>query len=128
MKKRIYLYISILVLAAVILLRGDMCLIRRIVGIPCPCCGMTRAYMALFRFDIKAAFFWHPLFWTVPFIITAAVFKHKIKHIHTWTAVIIAVFISVYIIRMITLFPTAAPMDFNNNCDFIKIYNLMPFK
>lgn len=29
--------------------------------IPCPCCGMTRAFLALCRLDLRESFFWHPL-------------------------------------------------------------------
>lgn len=31
-------------------------------GIPCPGCGMTRAFIALLHLDIQAAFYYHPLF------------------------------------------------------------------
>lgn len=38
------------------------CPFKRLVGFPCPFCGMTRAYVSLFKLDIAAAFYWHPLF------------------------------------------------------------------
>lgn len=31
-------------------------------GIPCPGCGMTRAFLALLHLDFAAAFYYHPLF------------------------------------------------------------------
>ncbi len=31
-------------------------------GISCPGCGMTRAFLSLFRFDFAQAFYYHPLF------------------------------------------------------------------
>jgi len=38
------------------------CPFSRIFHTPCPGCGMSRAYIALLRFDIAAAFGYHPLF------------------------------------------------------------------
>ncbi len=33
--------------------------------IPCPGCGVTRAYFSLFALDLESAFEYHPLFFTV---------------------------------------------------------------
>ncbi len=44
------------------------CLFHAILQIPCPMCGMTRAYLALFRLDIRGAFSHHALFWAVPIL------------------------------------------------------------
>ena len=45
---------------------GIHCPIRYLLGIPCPTCGMTRAYVALFHGDFLRAFYYHPLFWLGP--------------------------------------------------------------
>lgn len=42
------------------------CPVYWLTGIPCPGCGMTRAFEALLHLDIAGAFYYHPLFWTVP--------------------------------------------------------------
>ena len=42
------------------------CIFRLMTGIPCPGCGMTRAWLAALRLDFAAAFAYHPLFWVVP--------------------------------------------------------------
>lgn len=42
------------------------CLFRFAMGMPCPGCGMTRAWLALLRGDVAAAFAYHPMFWAVP--------------------------------------------------------------
>ena len=45
------------------------CIVKLIFGIPCPGCGLTRAWISVFRLDFYAAFRYHPLFWTVPIVI-----------------------------------------------------------
>ena len=53
-------------LAAVVLAHADVeggvsiCMLRRVFGLPCPGCGMTRAFAALARGDLRAAFAFHP--------------------------------------------------------------------
>lgn len=42
------------------------CIFRLMTGIPCPGCGMTRAWLAALRLHFAAAFAYHPLFWVVP--------------------------------------------------------------
>ena len=45
------------------------CPFRRLIGIPCPTCGMSRAWLAAFRLDLASAFRFHPMFWSVPLLI-----------------------------------------------------------
>ena len=47
------------------------CPLNFLFGIPCPLCGMTRAFMALAKGDIAGAFYYHPLW---PLAIPTAVF------------------------------------------------------
>lgn len=42
------------------------CPFRRMTGIPCPLCGMTRAVLCLLRGDVSGAFHCHPLFFLLP--------------------------------------------------------------
>lgn len=44
------------------------CLFRLFLHIPCPGCGMTRAYLSLLRGDWRGAFGYHPMFWSVPLL------------------------------------------------------------
>ena len=60
---------------AVIFLNKSICLFINIFGLPCPACGMTRAYISLVHLDIKKAFYYHPLFWSVPLILLG--YKNK---------------------------------------------------
>ena len=114
-------YAPIILAAAVLLafaLFSDtgICVFRRVTGLPCPSCGMTRSYLALFRGDIKTAFFMHPLFWMVPLIIGLIVCAQYKKVYFTKVYVIIGIiFIAVYIIRMIFMFPHTYPFDYEHS-------------
>ncbi len=44
------------------LLTGQGCPFKWALGIDCPFCGMTRAHLAFFSLNFKAAFSYHPLF------------------------------------------------------------------
>lgn len=42
------------------------CPVQALLGVPCPGCGMTRAWFAVLRLDFGRAFALHPFFWSVP--------------------------------------------------------------
>lgn len=73
--KKIWLRMALLIVLAAVLLavvsRGTPCLLRAATGIPCPTCGMTRAWLACFRLEIGAAFSYHPMFWSIPVLALA---------------------------------------------------------
>ena len=45
------------------------CPIQWLTSIPCPGCGMTRAYTALLHLDFSEAFRMHPMFWSIPVLL-----------------------------------------------------------
>lgn len=49
-------------------LTGFGCLWQRLFSVPCPGCGMTRAWLAVLRLDFSAALSFHPMFWSVPLL------------------------------------------------------------
>ena len=59
------------------------CLAKAIFGVPCPVCGMTRAFLSLLKLDFAAAISYNPAFWTFPLIcisgILAATDKKRTK-------------------------------------------------
>jgi len=73
---KLALAIGVVCLGMMIL--GIGCPIKYFTGVSCAGCGMTRAWLALLHFDIKSAFYYHPLF-IVPFIllIVYILFEHK---------------------------------------------------
>ena len=44
------------------------CPFRWAFNIDCAGCGITRAYISLFKLDIKSAFEFNPMFWSVPIL------------------------------------------------------------
>lgn len=95
----------------------SICIFSNVFGIPCPTCGMTRAYISLLHFDFKHAFFYHPLFFLAPFLIF-------IKKQRTLFIVFI-LFFACWVIRMWLYFPNTEPMIFNKNAIYVKIFNLI---
>ena len=57
------IFLALLVLWLIVL---PGCPFRAVTGIPCPGCGMTRAWLSALAFDFSAAFSQHPMFWSVP--------------------------------------------------------------
>ncbi len=80
------------------------CLLKAIFHVPCPVCGMTRAYLSLLRLDFKAAVNYNPAVFVFPIIclfgILAAADKKREK---IWLIAFlsaIAVLIIIWIIRL----------------------------
>ena len=76
------LRLRMLVLCCVALLvvvwQGWGCPFRNLTGMPCPGCGMTRAWFALLRLNILAAFRYHPMFWSVPVLMAYCFFDGRL--------------------------------------------------
>lgn len=57
---------------------GWPCTFRSVTGIPCPGCGLSRAWLAALRLDFTAAFAYHPMFWAIPMLAVYALFDGRI--------------------------------------------------
>ena len=118
-KYRIFIIVIIFYLLAFQLIdpHGPNCLIKRTLGIPCPGCGMTRATYYLFTFQFSEAFFYHPLVFLMPLIVSTfllngyGIFKTLFESKIFWGIIIVS-FVAVYIIRMYLYFPHTEPMDY----------------
>ena len=86
-----------------------LCFLHAVLGIPCPACGMSRAFFSLP--NIRQAFFFHPLFFTVPLVPLMPLAPPKMRNIISVTLVVL--FIGVWVVRMVTMFPDTPPMDYN---------------
>lgn len=95
---------------------GTVCLIRGIIGIPCPSCGMTRAMKEFFDGNIIAAFRFHPAFW-LPFMSTLLVCLNK-KSLKRVLIISIVLLVCMYLFRMKVYFPNIEPMNINEKSIF----------
>ena len=87
------------------------CAVYRLLGVPCPGCGMTRAWLQALRLDFAGVFRWHPLFWTVPLIALALIFfGARRRWIHRGLIACLFLFAVVWVVRMLLLFPHTPPM------------------
>lgn len=103
------------------------CYIKAFTGIPCPGCGMTRAYLSLLQGNIKGAFYYHPLFLLPPALVILMLLSYW-KHfkIAKWIwFILLLVIIGTYVVRMILMFPKVAPMDFYGGAFLPKIYHFL---
>ncbi len=88
-------------------LSGTICLFKTATGIPCPGCGMTRAWAAALRGDFTGALEWHPLFAAAPVLaaLTAVYIfakKPRMRKIAEIALIVMCVtFIAVWIVRLI---------------------------
>lgn len=90
---------------------GTVCLIRGLIGIPCPSCGITRAIIAVLNGNFIEAFKLHPLFW-MPFVTVILIILNR-KYYKQILIGAIVIFIGVYIVRMSIFFPNIEPMKYN---------------
>ena len=63
---KLILTAAYLALAALRHTLGMPCVFRAALGVECPGCGTTRAWLAALCGDLGSAFAYNPLFWAVP--------------------------------------------------------------
>lgn len=92
-------------------LAGHGCPVRLCTGIPCPGCGLSRAYLALLRGDPAGAFTFHPMFWAVPLILLCCfLYSRKQKRSYLALAILLGTgFVVLWLIRLISGDPLTVP-------------------
>ena len=65
---KLLIIFSYLGIIAVLYFLEVPCLFQHLFHIPCLGCGMTRALISAIQLDFVAAFRYHPMFWSLPFI------------------------------------------------------------
>ncbi len=109
LKKYWYFLVLIFFLVTLRIFSIENCLIHLVFKIPCAGCGLTRAYLNLFKGNIVEAFVYHPLFLLPLIALLLFPLRNKkwfiFKNYLIWW-VIIFLFIICYIIRLsFNLFP-----------------------
>ena len=105
----IIIFAVALAYTALMLFSGIGCPIRYASGVPCPLCGISRAYISFLLLRVGDAFGFHPLFWLLPFSLFAtfhrdAPFMRRVPRKATDIFVIASavVFAAVWAIRLCT--------------------------
>lgn len=63
------LLLALMVMVLLLLVRRETpCIFRQYTGVLCPTCGMSRAWLAVFRLEIGDAFRYHPMFLGIPIL------------------------------------------------------------
>ena len=106
----LYTFIFVLIITAVFIFSYFIgCPIRLITNIPCPACGLTRAYISFFQGDFNLAFYYHPLFFLLPAALLCVFYllyiEKKPSPKARLPAIIISIllivtFVTVYLIRL----------------------------
>lgn len=94
---------AVILLYAVLFALGVTCPIKHLFGISCTGCGMTRAWLCAVRLDFSSAFYYHPLWILIPFVLGFGIFLHirrKRKILLGLIGVFAALMIAVYFIRL----------------------------
>lgn len=109
--------LAILCLILLKVLFGQICPGKIFCGIPCPACGMTRAFCLLLQGHLKASIQMHPLllpflFCCIYFIFIKYFLKKTLQNINIYIIIGLSLFILVYICRFITYFPKTEPMTY----------------
>ena len=104
-----------------------MCIFKLITGLPCPGCGMTRAFLHFFHGDLQGAFYYHPLFWLVPLLFGILVLR-KVQLFEKWRQSnrfwlgVLTIVVGVYVIRLALYFPNQAPLDFDTQALLPRLF------
>ena len=81
------------------------CLFRTVTGLPCPGCGMSRAWMSVAHLDFSVAVSYHPMFWSVPVFWVFMMYDLQLLKSRRVNAMLIGVlivgFLGCYLIRLV---------------------------
>ena len=116
------------VLASIFL--GTSCLMASTLGLPCPGCGATRAFLLLFSADIALSLHFHPLL--IPailcfgaYFIAWLTYEHIPRPMERMLVIFAIVMVVFYFLRMILYFPRETPMVFNYDAILPRIVRML---
>lgn len=119
------------VLAVILLLNvfsGSICPFRKLWGIPCPSCGITRAAMLLLEGKFREAFLMHGFIYVLPVLAVLGIAERyfvnaECKVTKKVLYITAALALLYYAYRMIVYFPDQEPMIFYKDSVLGKLLN-----
>jgi len=106
----------VIIIIMIYILTGRNCIIQAVTGMPCPACGITRAFISLLQLNFWDAMMYNPLILLLPVVGLALILSETHKFITRSVSfniaiiIMIALVFGVYIYRMIIYFPHTTPM------------------
>lgn len=88
-------------LGVLLLYKSGGCLIYRIFHIECLGCGMTRALISALKLDFRAAFHFHPMFWSVPILVAFILFEGRLFKKKIINTIIIGLIVAGFILQYV---------------------------
>jgi hypothetical protein len=132
LKSFIPLFLAFMAYGILLYISGNdtICFFKIYTGLPCPGCGMTRAFIAVSRGYYQESFYWHPLWiWAIIGPLLYAIIPYcsnKAEWHRKWLVrITLIACLLVYFIRMLLLFPHTAPMDFNDRAIVLLIFKVI---
>ena len=111
--------VVLLCFAALDLFFHKVCIFALITGLPCPGCGLSRAFAALVRGDLNGAVSCNAMiFLWIPLVIYLAYCRYIFKKMQAFTPALIIVClitIAYYLYRMIYVYPSEPVMVYYEN-------------
>lgn len=110
----IFLIIGIISVALGFITDRSICIFLNLTGVPCASCGMTKGIISFIKGDLLEAFHYHPLFF-MPVIVILINHKKVRKNKAVFNRLVFsltAIFLAVYVIRLVKLFPNKEPFLF----------------
>ena len=81
------------------------CVLRSLTGIPCPTCGLTRAWLYALHLDFSGAFSQYPMFWAVPLLVLYLLYDGQLfpnpKFSYLCVGVLLAGIILIWLARLL---------------------------
>ena len=109
---------------------GQICPGKILFGLPCPACGMTRAFFLLLQGNLNASFQMHPLllpflFFCLCFIFIKYFLKKSLHFINIYIIIGLLLLVFVYIYRFLIYFPNTEPMTYYKQNLFYNVFRLL---
>ena len=83
-------FLLVLAFVAVMYALKMPCLFKTVFTVECPGCGITRAWIRFLHLDIKQAFQFNPMFWSVPLVLTLYLFEKELTKYRTLISVVLS--------------------------------------
>lgn len=121
--KRAIIWLPAIAIVVILMYISNIqCLIKEVIGLPCPTCGMTRAWVSVLRLDFKEAFWWHPLF---PIAILILYLLIDNDNPRRWFQILLAstvvLLTVVFIVRLMHSGWDTPPLDINRDAILFKV-------